>query len=318
MHRIGRDFLGGGFPLYVIDARHGTTDAHYHEFFELVYLRAGRGTHWIGDARYPIQTGDIYAISPGEPHAYHTLDDGEMRIVNLLFLPEILDRAPFAGVALSGLTRLLYIEPLFREEVRFAHRLNLRGAPAYQVETLLDEMLREQQAHASGYELVLTSMFCTLLVWLSRAYEQQIRCEGTEQEFTRRHAVVTAAVRYIETHHAEPISLSDVAQHTALSPSRLAHLFKEHTQRSLLAYLHEYRVGRVCEELLRTDTSVTALAASMGYGDLRFFHRVFRRQVGCSPMAYRRLFGRTAPTAESVSLAVPTAGVEPARLPERF
>jgi AraC family L-rhamnose operon regulatory protein RhaS len=283
----------------VIDARHGTVGAHCHEFFELVYLRAGRGTHRIGEAHYPIQTGDIYAISPGEPHAYTTLDDGEMRIVNLLFLPEILDQVPLAGAALSGLTRLLYIEPLFREEARFAHRLNLRGAPAYQVETLLDEMLREQQGGAAGYELVLTSMFCTLLVWLSRAYERQIRHDGTELEFTRRHAVVSAAVRYIETHHAEPISLAEVAQHTALSPSRLAHLFKEHTQRSLLAYLHEYRVSRVCEELLRTDRPVTTLAAAMGYGDLRFFYRVFRRQVGCSPMAYRRRFGRTAPTAES-------------------
>ncbi|MGH2391353.1 MAG: helix-turn-helix domain-containing protein [Chloroflexota bacterium] len=298
MHRLGRDFLGGGFPLHVVEARHGPVASHSHEFFELVYLRAGRGTHWIGDVRYPIQTGDVYVISPGEPHAYHTLDNGEMRIVNLLFLPEILDRVPFAGATLSGLTRLLYIEPLFREEAKFAHRLNLRGAPAYRVATILEEMLREQRVGASGYELVLTSMFCTLLVWLSRAYEQQIMRDGTELEFTRRHAVVTAAVRYIETHHAEPISLSDVAQHTALSTSRLAHLFKEHTQRSLLAYLHEYRVGRVCEELLRTDTSVTALAANMGYGDLRFFHRVFRRQVGCSPMAYRRLFGQATPASE--------------------
>jgi AraC-like DNA-binding protein len=295
VHRLGRDALQGAFPLYVMDTRHGTVAAHCHEFFELVYLRVGRGTHRIGDASYPIQTGDIYAISPGEPHAYTTLDNAEMRIVNLLFLPEILDQAPLSNAALSGLTRLLYVEPLFREEVHFAHRLNLRGTPAFQVETLLDEMLREQQARASGYELVLTGMFCTLLVWLSRAYERQILRDGTEQEFTRRHAVVSAAVRYIETHHAEPISLADVAHHTALSTSRLAHLFKEHTQRSLLAYLHEYRVGRVCEELLRTDTPVTALAAAMGYGDLRFFYRVFRRQVGCSPMAYRRLYGRTKP-----------------------
>jgi AraC family L-rhamnose operon regulatory protein RhaS len=307
LHRLGREFLEGTFPLHIVDARHGPVDSHCHEFFELVYLRSGRGTHWIGEARYPIQTGDVYVISPGEPHAYHTVDDGEMRIVNLLFLPEILDQLPLSGAALSGITRLLYVEPLFREEARFAHRLNVRGAPAYQVTTILDEMLREQEARASGYELVLTSMFCTLLVWLSRAYEQQIVADGIAVEFARRHAVVVAAVRYIETHHAEPISLADVAQHTALSPSRLAHLFKEHTQRSILAYLHEYRVGRICEELLRTDTAVTALAANMGYGDLRFFHRVFRRQVGCSPMAYRRRFGQTAPTPEPPATWSPPA-----------
>lgn len=296
MHLLGRDFFGGEFPLYLAEARHGTVDAHCHDFFELVYLREGRGTHWIGEARYPIQAGDVYVISPGEPHAYLTHDDGNMRIINLLFLPEILDRVPLSGATLPGLTRLLYIEPLFREEAQFAHRLNLRGVPAYQVEGILDDMLREQQTRASGYELVLTSMFCTLLVWLSRAYEQQAVSEGTEREFSRRHAVVAEAVRYIESHHAEPITLSDVAQHTAISTSRLAHLFKEHTHRSILAYLHEYRISRVCEELLRTDVPVTELAATLGYGDLRFFHRVFRRQIGYSPTAYRRLF-RQAPAA---------------------
>jgi AraC-like DNA-binding protein len=73
-------------------------------------------------------------------------------------------------------------------------------------------------------------------------------------------------------------------------PSRLAHLFKQHTHRSILAYLHEYRIGRIREEFLRTDTPVTDLAATLGYGDLRFCHRVVRRQVGYSPTAYRRLF----------------------------
>lgn len=164
-------------------------------------------------------------------------------------------------------------------------------------------MLREQQARASGYELVLTSMFCTLLVWLSRAYEQQSAQEGTELEFMRRHAVVAAAVRYIEFHHAEPISLADVAQHTAMSTSRLAHLFKQHTHRSILAYLHEYRIGRICEELLRTDTPITELAAALGYGDLRFFHRVFRRQVGYSPTAYRRQFRQRGPFGDATAIA---------------
>jgi len=290
VHRLSREHVGAGLPLYVTEARHGPTAVHCHDFFELVYLRSGRGIHWIGDARYPIQAGDVYIISPGEPHAYDTLDDGDMRIVNLLFLPEVLDRWPVSGTALSGITGLFYLEPLFREEARFAQRLNLRGALAYQVETILDEMVREQRARASGYELLLTTMFCTLLVCLSRAYEQQIARDGVEPEFTRRHAIVAEAVRYIEAHHTQPVSLSDVAQHTALSPSRVAHLFKEHTHRSILAYLHEYRITRACEELLRTDTPVTDLAANLGYGDLRFFHRVFRRQVGYSPTEYRRLF----------------------------
>ena len=120
--------------------------AHRHEFFELVYLSDGRGTHRIGEERYPIQTGDVYVISPDEPHAYHSAGDAADAHRQRVVSPEILDEALLDDAALSGLTRLLYIEPLFREEARFAHRLNLRGSVAYRVETMLDEMQQEQQA----------------------------------------------------------------------------------------------------------------------------------------------------------------------------
>jgi AraC-like DNA-binding protein len=75
-----------------------------------------------------------------------------------------------------------------------------------------------------------------------------------------------------------------------MSPSRLAHVFKEHTRRSILAYLHEFRIKKVCSELLSSDAAVSELAFGLGYGDLRFFHRVFRRYTGYTPTEYRRIF----------------------------
>ncbi len=290
-HLLSAEFFTAELPLHVVEARHGAVTAHRHEFFELVYVMQGRGIHRIGAATYPIQAGDVYVISPDEPHAYYPANDEELRIVNVLFLPRILDEALLNNSALAGLAKLLYIEPLFREEAQFAHRLNLQGAAAYRVDALLHEMAQEQQCKAAGYEIVLRNMFCTLLVLLSRAYEQQLDAAAHEPAWSRRHAVVEAALRFIELHHTEALSLDDVARHTAMSPSRLAHLFKEHTRRSILAYLHEYRIGRICSDLLHTNRPVSELALNMGYGDLGFFHRVFRRHTGCSPTEYRRRFG---------------------------
>lgn len=292
-HLLSADFFTSEFPLYIAETRHGTVATHCHDFFELVYLISGRGTHWIGTNSYPIQAGDVYVISPNEPHAYAPLNGEEVRIVNLLFLPGILDDSLFSGVAPGGLAQLLYIEPLFREEARFRHRLKLQGTLAYRVEAMLHEMEQEQRACAPGYAIVMKNIFCTLLVLLSRAYEQQLTREGVVPEFTRRHAVVEAVMRYIEAHYTEPVSLSDIARYTAMSPSRLAHLFKAHTRRSILAYLHEYRIERVCAELLQSNTPVSELAQNLGYGDLRFFYRMFRRYTGSNPTEYRQRFRST-------------------------
>lgn len=290
-HLLGSDYFTPEFPLYVAQTQHSAIAPHQHDFFELVYLMSGRGTHYIGATGYPLRAGDVYVITPNETHAYHPDADTTVRIVNVLFMPEALDESLLERADMSGLTQLLYVEPLFREEARFTPRLNLQGALAYRVEALLREMEAELRERAPGYVLVLKNMLSTLLVLLSRAYEQQ-HCSPVGPELRQRHAVVEAAVRYIEAHYTEPLSLGEVARHTAMSPSRLAHLFKQHTQRSLLAYLHEYRVGQICERLLASGAPVGAIAAEMGYGDLRFFQRVFGRVVGCTPTEYRRRYRR--------------------------
>jgi AraC-like DNA-binding protein len=289
-HLLNREYFSSDFPLCIMEAKHGTLESHCHEFFELVYLVSGQGVHRIGAHSYPIQAGDVYVISPDEPHAYYPREGAAVQIVNVLFLPSLLDASLMQSAAGAGVTKLLYVEPLFRVEARFKHRLNLQGALAYRVEQMLREMRLEQEAQAPGYGLVLRNMFSTLLVVLSRAYEQQLSQQGVEPEFSRRHAVVEAAMEYIEAHYTEPVSLVDVAQHTAMSPSRLAHLFKEHTRRTILAYLHEFRIKKVCSDLLNSDAPVSELAFGLGYGDLRFFHRVFRRHTGYTPTEYRRTF----------------------------
>lgn len=287
-HLLSADFFTAELPLHVVEARHGAITPHRHEFFELVYVLEGRGLHRIGAAAYPIRSGDVYVISPHEPHAYYPENGDVLRIVNLLFLPAIVPEALLKCGALNSLDRLLYIEPLLREEAHWAHRLNLQGAAAYRVEALLREMQAEQHAEAAGYEIVLRNLFCTLLVLLSRSYEQL--AQHSPPEWSQRHEVVEAALRYIELHHTEALSLDRIARHAAISPSRLAHIFKQHTRRSILHYLHEYRIGRICDGLLRTNQPISELALSMGYGDLSFFGRVFRRHVGCSPTQYRRRF----------------------------
>src|SRR5688500_18312096 len=78
-HLIGADFFTAELPLCVREARHGALDSHQHEFFELVYVLDGCGLHRIGANNYPIHAGDVYVISPDEPHAYHPVHGSQLR-----------------------------------------------------------------------------------------------------------------------------------------------------------------------------------------------------------------------------------------------
>ncbi len=292
-HLCSRQYLGETFPLQIVEVRQQELAEHTHEFFEMVYVRRGRGLHIFEGRPTPVRAGDLYVISPGETHGYAMIDGGELHIVNVLWLPALVEDMLRAEAAvdpsLRGAHGLLYVEPMLRRETRFANRLRLSGSAAYRIETLLDEMRREQTLLAPGCRLLLRHLFCTLLVLLSRAYEAQTeRAPSPVSSRSPQQEAVARALQYIEENYARPLRVNEIAAHVALSPSRLAHLFKAGTGRGPIAYLQEFRIARACAELWNGARPVGEIAAGCGFDDARFFRRAFRRHTGCSPTEYRR------------------------------
>ena len=302
---------------------------HSHEFFEMVYVRRGRGRHIIEGVAHPIQAGDLYVIHPDEKHGYAPSADDTLRIVNILWQPALVEDllraqclSPRAGdeiasdLSFQNDAHLLYVEPLLRGETRFAHRLHLSGRNALRVEILIDEMRHEQSLGAQGGQLLLRHLFCALLVLLSRAWSEQQASRGNRAienraiqgsvgaahngqavgdvfragDMFRAGDVVARAVEYIEEHHASALRVADVAAHASISSSRLSHVFKAQLGRGVNEYLHELRIARACSALLESDAPIGDIASAVGYNDARFFHRVFRRHTGCNPTQYRQHF----------------------------
>jgi len=55
-----------------------------------------------------------------------------------------------------------------------------------------------------------------------------------------------------------------------------------------IAYLNRYRVSQAKRLLTETNKSVTEIAMEVGFSDSGYFSRVFRRETGRSPEAFRR------------------------------
>ena len=104
---------------------------------------------------------------------------------------------------------------------------------------------------------------------------------------------VRTALDYISRHATTQIAVGDVAKEVGLSSSRLAHLVKEYTGRSVLQIVHQVRIRHAQQLLERTTKSCTDIAYEVGYGDQSYFIRHFRRYAGTTPARFRRL--RSAP-----------------------
>ncbi len=115
----------------------------------------------------------------------------------------------------------------------------------------------------------------------------QVAPETAEHHKVRYSAVIRKALEYIDGHYAETLSLRAVSQYIHLNPNYFCQLFKEETGENFSNYLTVLRL-RKAEELLReSDLKAYEIAERVGYPNLSYFSRLFKKYFGKSPFDYR-------------------------------
>ncbi|GJM73863.1 DNA-binding response regulator [Paenibacillus macerans] len=109
----------------------------------------------------------------------------------------------------------------------------------------------------------------------------------TKESAARYNPLVRDALRYLDEHLHEPVTLRQVADMLHLNPSYFSVLFKEQTEMTFSEYLSRLRMLRAKELLLRTSLPVGEIAERVGYQTDKYFIKVFKSFEGMSPSKYR-------------------------------
>ncbi|PNQ79240.1 AraC family transcriptional regulator [Paenibacillus sp. F4] len=123
-----------------------------------------------------------------------------------------------------------------------------------------------------------------------RFYDFAYECMRQLQEPKARTSardIVTQAIRFMQDHYAESVTLERLAGLLECSPRHLTRLFKKQTDCSPIMYLIQLRMDKAKELLRKTDATLQDIATSVGYPDVYFFSRAFKKYTGVSPVHYR-------------------------------
>lgn len=119
----------------------------------------------------------------------------------------------------------------------------------------------------------------TLCIWLS---------SYTAYEYADRNIIIQHAKLYLEHHYSENITLNDIANYVHLSSSYFSRVFSEEIGVPYSQYLMELRVEKAKQFLLSSTMRIHAVAKQVGYSDIKYFNRVFKRLTGVSPGDFRK------------------------------
>ena len=109
-----------------------------------------------------------------------------------------------------------------------------------------------------------------------------------QEETGQRNQLVENAIRYIDAHYAEPLTLHSVAENTFVSPNYLSHIFRNKMGVGLREYIVRKRISEAKKFLAGSSHKVNEIAALVGYNSYKQFAEHFLNYTGMSAKQYRK------------------------------
>ena len=85
------------------------------------------------------------------------------------------------------------------------------------------------------------------------------------------------------------MTVKEIADRVEFSESHFMRYFKDNMGTSFVDYLREYRLTMAARLLVASDATILSIAEEVGFDNLSYFNRAFKKHYGVTPSQYRRL-----------------------------
>jgi AraC-like DNA-binding protein len=254
---------------------------HQHPQWQLTVIVEGSGQFLSGDYVGRFQPGDVFFLGENAPHVFRSdaaYFEGNSNLEvagNTIFFDfEVLENALLPVEELESLRR-------FREFSGLCFQL--QGESAFKIKEAMDQFGGMQG-------LQRFQMAICLLYVLEQAGSslQQLNRGGrllglSEKDGSRMDRVM----QFVLAHRFQKITLAEVAAEANLTKEAFCRFFKLRTRKTFTDYLLHLRINEAQKLLQETELSISEIAYRVGFENLSYFNRSFKRIAGNTPRECR-------------------------------
>lgn len=252
-----------------------TNKPHSHDATELIFVISGTLQEWIDGVVYDISSGDVIIVNAGQTHHH---------IVTTPSDPAILFFAGFYDYHFKGMEPNRFVFPGGQQI------LHTEGLVRQDISNLCLRMISERYSNQVGQYFMQKTYLTQLLLMLMRQIVVPPSCVPSSYHFETHHkAYVVSEIRqYLTEHYSEKISLDLIAKNMYLSSAYISKIFKEETGEAPINFLIKLRLEQAKKQLETGEhQSIKAISTSVGYDDVYYFSKLFKKYYGVSPLNYR-------------------------------
>lgn len=276
------DFPAG---YYYVDATHPRflMPFHWHQEWEMIYIRNGKIMFCINKQEYSAHCGDVLLVAEGALHGGTPADGScvyECMVFDLSGLCSgngALSKNLISFLHLDNIPFLFYpqaqypaISQLAAEAMDACSQTKVTGDP--------NEAIYSQRLITIG---CLSHIFGIIL-------RDRLYVQNSGEDTTYQVARIKSVLEFIEHTYDTLITLDAMAAVAGVSPTYLCTLFHRITQKTPMEYVLFYRIEQACVLLTSTNLPVIEVGLRCGFNDSGYFARQFKKRIGTSPSQYRK------------------------------
>ncbi|WP_455671816.1 AraC family transcriptional regulator [Phocaeicola sp.] len=253
---------------------------HIHPECELNYIENARGAQRIvGDSIEEIDEEELVLITnPRLEHAWmdHHNKPQSIHEITIQFHPDLLEEN------FLNKNQMISIRQLFRSAekgVVFSREAITKVRP------LLKTLTCENDSFYSLIKLLIILHELSVDKGM-RELSSRLFVNTPEQKGNNNHKL-NKIVEYVNQHYAETIRLSEVAEMVNMSEASFCRFIKQHTSKSFIDFLTDFRLGAAARALIDSSESIAEIGYNCGFNNLSNFNRIFKKKKGTTPTEFR-------------------------------
>lgn len=250
--------------------------AHRHSFYHLVLFTKGEGTHTIDFQQFDVQPFQIYFMVPGQVHSWHFEGavDGYLVHFNESFISSFVQPGHY-------LERFSFFNGIAGDGVR---QVPVKEQP--ETVRLMEALLKEKETGSTQSPDMIKLLLLQLFIHVERATNSGRLATAPPQKTL----LLRNFQQLIDQHYRELRLPKEYAALLFVTPNHLNALCRELLGKTAGELIRERLILEAKRLLTNAAMNITGIAYELKFEDNSYFNRVFKKETGVTPDAFRKQF----------------------------
>lgn len=241
----------------------------FHDYYELYFLLSGKREIFVENKLFLLEPNCMYIIPP---FSMHKTEGSAYERINIYISKSMMTASENAFLQKLCEQTVFILQP---KQMQF-------------IVPILKETAAAQIADRGKRNNFLLAFTKAVLAYLQNQPLMPLAPSSVTQYTNKSYSVILQVVAFINKEYSQHITLDLLHKKFYVSKNTLCKQFQKQMGCSLIQYVTHTRINKAKMHLSTTNKKISEIAELCGFPSANYLGLVFKKQVGISPMDYRK------------------------------